>query len=588
MVKPQVTVNKSFKFHHCLLAVVLFCLPTSLLAQFHEELLALDKVKTKNFAQFSSDLDRLSTRVSEMSKEELDYYNFLLIYQEIYLKGFSGLTTKIDAMLADDLSAALKFRVSALAVNAHLITKDFKTAFSYTYEILRSFDEINDPFTQRQVIAPLANLFIDIRQKDIATYYIEQLRRLSQDDEGRCFADYLEFKLQYELGEFTYLSESAAKGVNSCELADELLWRDLIYVHWIKTLLNQSDLEKSSELISKIESSGINSSYPLLVAMTHAVQAEFDFASGNYEQSLMRINLAFDKAGFNDSNPALLWANDTAYRLYQAQGDYQNALKYYIIFKKIEQKLDREKADQQFAFELGRNELEVKNQRIALLDKDNEVLSLQKDLFEQEAKQNRLLIVVLAFILVVSSTLAYRGMTGRKRFKKIAEYDQLTGISNRYHFNNQATVALDYCEKNAKAAAVILFDLDYFKTINDTHGHAAGDWALQAVVKTCRNFMRNNDVFGRIGGEEFAVVLPGCHTDKAVLLAEICRDAIAAIDTAESGKDFPLTASFGVCGSDTSGYQLKQLLADADHAMYQAKEAGRNTVAAFSDYRSVV
>ena len=71
-----------------------------------------------------------------------------------------------------------------------------------------------------------------------------------------------------------------------------------------------------------------------------------------------------------------------------------------------------------------------------------------------------------------------------------------------------------------------MFDLDHFKQINDQHGHAAGDWALRQTVDTCRNFMRNNDVFGRIGGEEFAVVLPGCHADKAALLAEICRDHI--------------------------------------------------------------
>src|SRR5690606_15253457 len=199
---------------------------------------------------------------------------------------------------------------------------------------------------------------------------------------------------------------------------------------------------------------------------------------------------------------------------------------------------DDEKAAGLLAYNIAKANVEVKNLRIVLLDKDNELLSLQKDLYEKEARQNRLLVLILGAILLLATVLAYRGMTGWRRFKKIAEYDQLTGISNRYHFNNQAKVALDYCENNAKPVALILFDLDYFKDINDTHGHAVGDWALRAVVKTCRNFMRNNDVFGRIGGEEFAVVLPGCQTDKAVLLAEICRDAFAGIDTSDSGKQF--------------------------------------------------
>src|SRR5690606_5861196 len=138
-------------------------------------------------------------------------------------------------------------------------------------------------------------------------------------------------------------------------------------------------------------------------------------------------------------------------------------------------------------------------------DKDNELLFLQNNLYEQEAKQNRTLVIFLVVILSIACVLAYRGLAGRRRFKKIAEYDQLTGISNRYHFNNQAWVALDYCEKNHKPASVILFDLDYFRSISGMYGHTVGDWALQAVVKTCRNFMRSNDVFARIGGEEFAV-----------------------------------------------------------------------------------
>ena len=211
----------------------------------------------------------------------------------------------------------------------------------------------------------------------------------------------------------------------------------------------------------------------------------------------------------------------------------------------------------------------------------NEEYSYEPSNRRNSAITTAIIMLLLLLIVALASFMAYRGMSGRSRFKKIAEYDQLTGISNRYHFNNQAKVALDYCELDAKPAALILFDLDHFKNINDQCGHATGDWALQQVVKTCRNFMRNNDIFGRIGGEEFAVVLPGCQLDKAVLLAEICRDAIAAIDTSDIGIKFPLSASFGVSGSDTSGYQLKQLLADADHAMYRAKEAGRDQVAQY-------
>jgi len=302
-----------------------------------------------------------------------------------------------------------------------------------------------------------------------------------------------------------------------------------------------------------------------------------------FDEALPIAQKALKNLNKSDFTLALQDTLYVLYRIYEYKKDYQNALNYYSDYSEAKQAISDNRFAQQQAYYTVRAEVEVKNQRIELLNKDNELLFLQKNLIEEEARQTRVLMALLALLLSIALYLAYKGLTGRRRFKKIAEFDQLTGISNRYHFNTQAELALEFCQKNNQPAAVILFDLDHFKQINDNHGHAAGDWALQAVVGTCRHFMRNNDVFGRIGGEEFAVVLPGCQTDKAALLAEICRDAIAAIDTEESGTTFPLTASFGVSGSDTSGYQLKQLLADADKAMYRAKDGGRDQVVSFAE-----
>ena len=212
----------------------------------------------------------------------------------------------------------------------------------------------------------------------------------------------------------------------------------------------------------------------------------------------------------------------------------------------------------------------------------HELLFLQKNLYQQEVKQNRLIMLLLLLIVALASFMAYRGMSGRKRFKKIAEFDQLTGISNRYHFNNLAKVALDYCELNTKPAALILFDLDYFKTINDNYGHASGDWALQQVVKTCRNFMRNNDVFGRIGGEEFALVVEQVTPAQLTAIAtQLCylveqlniphQVSPLAVVTISIGSVFlPL--------DKISGFKMADVLRRADVCLYRAKDKGRNRV----------
>ena len=101
---------------------------------------------------------------------------------------------------------------------------------------------------------------------------------------------------------------------------------------------------------------------------------------------------------------------------------------------------------------------------------------------------------------------------------------------------------------------------------------------LKATANRIKKALREYDIFGRIGGEEFAILLPGCQSDKAHLLADICRDAISNIDTAASGYEFKLSASFGVTSAELSGYHLTKLIEDADTAMYQAKQQGRNKV----------
>jgi diguanylate cyclase (GGDEF)-like protein len=243
-----------------------------------------------------------------------------------------------------------------------------------------------------------------------------------------------------------------------------------------------------------------------------------------------------------------------------------------------------DKSAQQMAYHTAHSEIISQNQKIALLDKDNQLLQYEQTVLKHQAAFNKLLITALVISTLVLAYLAYRSFMARRRFKALAEYDDLTSISNRYHFSTAAKAALALCERSQLPAALIVFDLDYFKQINDQFGHAAGDWALRQTVNTCRNFMRNNDVFGRIGGEEFAILLPGCQSDKAHLLADICRDAIFAIETADSGYQFQLSASFGVTSAEVSGYHLTKMIEDADTAMYQAKQQGRNKVQFFQVY----
>jgi diguanylate cyclase (GGDEF)-like protein len=122
-------------------------------------------------------------------------------------------------------------------------------------------------------------------------------------------------------------------------------------------------------------------------------------------------------------------------------------------------------------------------------------------------------------------------------------------------------------------------DLDHFKSVNDMHGHAAGDDALKRAVAACQVLLRSIDVFGRLGGEEFAILLPDCPAAVARQRADAMREAIAdSRREGDAAADVLVTASFGIAGTQDCGYNLASLLASADDAMYAAKRAGRNRV----------
>ena len=161
---------------------------------------------------------------------------------------------------------------------------------------------------------------------------------------------------------------------------------------------------------------------------------------------------------------------------------------------------------------------------------------------------------------------------------KLARRDGLTGIFNRQHFVGEAERLLQYCRKSDRVACLVLLDLDHFKQVNDTHGHAVGDRVLRRAVAACQAHLRSTDLFGRLGGEEFGVLLPECGLDQAVARVEQIRLAIASVSLGEDVPNVAVSASFGVATVANSGYELRQLMTDADDALYAAKREGRNRV----------
>ena len=167
----------------------------------------------------------------------------------------------------------------------------------------------------------------------------------------------------------------------------------------------------------------------------------------------------------------------------------------------------------------------------------------------------------------------------QEKLQRQAITDELTGIYNRRHFMYRAEEEVQRMRRYGGAGSLLMLDLDSFKRVNDVFGHPVGDTVLQSVTEICQQMLRCNDVFGRIGGEEFAILLMETDVEQAKLVAERVRKSIEeAVFFAKADQAITLSVSIGVTQYNSLDDTLLQLLSRADNALYAAKNGGRNRV----------
>lgn len=184
--------------------------------------------------------------------------------------------------------------------------------------------------------------------------------------------------------------------------------------------------------------------------------------------------------------------------------------------------------------------------------------------------------VMVAVVRDISERVAYQA-----ELERLANTDPLTGLHNRRAFMEKAGQHLDEARNVCAPLSILLFDIDHFKRINDTHGHDVGDRVLTDFAGIISSVRQGADIIARWGGEEFIVMMPGSGLDRAVLMGEMVRRYTEVLDFgAEYGESLSVTVSVGVAATLSGEESLKELVKRADEALYAAKGSGRNMVSA--------
>jgi diguanylate cyclase (GGDEF)-like protein len=192
-----------------------------------------------------------------------------------------------------------------------------------------------------------------------------------------------------------------------------------------------------------------------------------------------------------------------------------------------------------------------------------------------------LLLAVAVLVFVLSSRYFQSTARLRQAHDQLAQFantDVLTGARSRRAFFDGLDAELARARRHGDCLSLLMLDIDHFKRVNDVHGHPAGDVVLKQFAVICAALLRGHDLFGRIGGEEFAIALPNTDLEGARCVAEKIRQAIAQAPVATTAGEISITVSIGLACTDGGQHEADYLIVQADRALYQAKHGGRDQV----------
>ncbi|GAB3372587.1 GGDEF domain-containing protein [Lysobacter rhizosphaerae] len=536
---------------------------------------------------FASALDEIEKVKAAASPSQQWQFRLLRAYQSAMRGRYDAAIQQALEVHKETSDVAIKFRAGLLVANTAAITRDFSLGLRHLESALAMQDLIQDSELRQTGFGVAALLYNQHGQYALAQHYADQV--LSQDPapRNRCFARQIRVEALHGLGSELDEDEINA-GIADCEAQREFIISNLLRGYLARRWAAKGQTDRAIELLESHLAEVEASHYPRLVGEIHGLLAEYRLILGDVQGAERHARSALAGGGNDAYSLPLVTAHKVLYEVALRRKDLATALDQYRRYAEADKaRLDEIKA-REFAFQLSRNELQQKNQAIELLQRQNDVLRLQQEVAKKSAINNRLLVLMLLLVLGVGTYWAYKIKRVQVMFRKQAQVDSLTGIFNRGHFRAQAEAQLARCEAAEREAALVLLDLDNFKRINDRHGHATGDWVLRQVAAACHASCREGDLFGRLGGEEFAILSCGGDLHTAERIAQKCREYLAAIDASAIDGGIPaITASFGCASTNLCGHSFEQLFMHADRAMYRAKAEGRDRICMHEDNRPV-
>lgn len=538
-----------------------------------------DAARTADPVRFDQLLEQIDGSIATASASQRSKARLLHAHRMISSGRSIEAARELKSIVEGEGDPAVRHMASFMLANTYAITRQFEDALRMI-EVTRSLqDVVTDPVARHRGMAAAAIVYNQVNEYALGEEFALQVLADHPDGRNRCLAEDLVVEARLGLGTAVGTGD-AERAIELCDAQGEPMLAAFARTYLARLLHTQGRTREAIRVLERFMPQVEATGYPVIIGQFHSMLGEFRLSEGRDALAAVHADKAIEILAPVASSQPLVSAYLTTHVLADRRGDTHGALAAYRLYAEADKAHFSDMKSREMAYQVVHHQALQQAQQIELLNQRNELLELQKNITEQRAQAWLLLALLLVALLASISYWAYKTKKLQMRLRRMAEVDMLTGISNRYHFGVRAEHVLEQARRSGQRVALVMFDLDLFKQVNDRFGHDTGDWALKQVAEASVQLCGPSDCLARMGGEEFAMLLPGRDATAATKIAADVLAGIERIDTAPRG-GFGLSASFGITCSVLSGYDLTRLFSDSDRAMYVAKRAGRGRASVF-------
>jgi diguanylate cyclase (GGDEF)-like protein len=542
-----------------------------------------DRLRLTAHAEFEQRLGQLHAQAAQLSPGQRWHLRYLDGWEALY-EGRSAAAGQIFRdVVAHAGDKVLVAKSSAWLLSQLVIEQRYQEAFEQANRLTVQLPTISDPEARYLVLLNLSQAMGLAGQTRLAVQYAGMMEKANPSAEARCLSQVMQVEALFNGKQLALSDPLLARAADACSRAGQTVPLNTVELTRGSLYLAGGQPRRALAVLDRIAPSIRTNHFAYHIQSELSERARAYAALGDAARASAAARAVVAQGQPGDYSDWLREANHLLYTLAKQRGDATLALAYHEQYAAQEKGYLSDLSARSMAYQTVQQHVLAQQMETENLSQQNTTLRMQQALAAKTAEANRLYIVLLLLALAFGTLAMFRLRRSQLRFQRMARLDGLTATLNHQHFMSAAESELARLEKHAMPACLIYLDLDFFKRVNDTHGHAAGDEVLQGVAESCRSQLRSADLFGRLGGEEFGILLVDCPRESALDIAERVRQAIASTVVMHGDRLIMVSASVGLVFTDASGYNLRQLRADADAALYRAKDGGRDRLVAANE-----